>query len=128
MKTLTTGLLALALCAGFAAAHEGTHDGKAAGETRATLSGELVDMGCYLSHAGSGPKHAKCAKMCVLTGGQPLGLLTKDGSLYLIVGDHGDEKTFAAAKGLAGQDATLTGTLIKRGGLQALMVSKVETK
>ncbi|MDE2143832.1 MAG: hypothetical protein KGJ84_15595 [Elusimicrobia bacterium] len=35
--------------------------------------------------------------------------LTKDGSLYLVVGDHGDAKTFTAAKEMAGQDAKLAG-------------------
>ncbi|MFI5347430.1 MAG: hypothetical protein ACHQ51_13735 [Elusimicrobiota bacterium] len=126
MKTLCMAVLALALGAGLAAAHDGAHDEKAEAGAVTTLSGELVDMGCYLSHGGAGEKHAKCGKMCVMKGGQPLGLLTKDGALYLVVGDHGDEKSFAAAKEMAGENAKLTGKLLKKGGMQALMVSKVE--
>ena len=126
MNRLCMAVLALSLGAGFAAAHEGAHDEKAEAGGTTTLSGELVDMGCYLSHGGAGEKHAKCGKMCVMKGGQPLGLVTNDGALYLVVGDHGDEKTFTAAKEMAGGNAKLSGKLLKKGGMQALMVSKVE--
>lgn len=122
MNKVWMAVLALALCAGVAKAHED----KAETGAPTTISGELVDMGCYLSHGGSGPKHEKCSKMCVLKGGAPLGLLTKDGTLYLVVGSHEDEKPYAAAKELAGENAKLTGKLIKKGGTQALLVSKVE--
>ena len=45
-------------------------------------TGEVVDLACYVAHgdAGRGPDHAKCAKGCV-KGGQPMGLLTDDGTL-----------------------------------------------
>lgn len=122
-------IVALSLCAGFAAAHEGhQHDEKAEAAKAAsvtTLKGELVDLGCYLDHGTTGEKHGKCAKMCV-TGGAPMGLVTKAGDLYLVVGAHGQEKAFAAAKELAGENASLTGNLTKKGGLQAIMVTKAE--
>lgn len=123
MKGLWIAVVALALGAGFASAHEGHKDGKA--DMTKSVSGELVDLGCYLDHGGKGEKHAKCAKMCVKDG-EPLGLVTKKGDLYLVVGSHTTEKEFAAAKELAGEDATITGTLTKKGGLQAIIVSKVE--
>ena len=123
MNSLKIALTALALGAAAAGAHEG-HDHAAAGPAQ-TISGEIVDMACYMSGEERGPKHAKCAGMCV-TGGAPMGLLTKDGTLYLVVADHADEKPYEAAKKLAGGGATLTGTVTKKGGVQALIVDKTE--
>lgn len=130
MNKLWIAALALALGAGMARAHEGhdgmKHDEKAEGPAQ-TVSGELVDMACYLGHGSTGAKHEKCSKMCV-KGGAPLGVLTKDGQLYLVVVDHADETPYAAAKDLAGENAMLTGHVVKKGGLQALIVSKAEKR
>jgi hypothetical protein len=123
MKNVKIALLTLALGSGLAAAHEG-HGAAAAGAPQ-TISGELVDMVCYLSHGGAGEKHAKCAGMCV-TGGAPMGLLTKEGKLFLVVADHADEKPYGEAKALAGANARLTGQVVNKGGVQALIVQKVE--
>jgi type 1 fimbria pilin len=125
MKELKIAAFVLALAAGSAAAHEGHHhDAAAAGSTQ-TISGEIVDMACYMSGEEHGAKHAKCAGMCV-TGGAPMGLLTKDGGLYLVVADHADEKPYEEAKKLAGGDAKLSGKVTKKGGVQALIVNKTE--
>lgn len=125
MNKLWIAVVALTLGAGYAAAHEGHHDEKAEAAATTTVSGELVDMACYLGHGGMGEKHAKCAGACVL-GGAPMGVLTKDGALYLVVADHADEKPFVAAKAMAGSNAKLTGKIVKKGGLQAILVSKAE--
>ena len=98
--------------------------GAAAAPAKTTMSGELVDLGCYLGHGGAGAKHAQCAKMCVKNG-QPLGLVTK-GGLFLVVGGHEDEKPFNEAKEKAGENVKLTGKLIKKDGVQAILVEKVE--
>ncbi|MDD5305446.1 MAG: hypothetical protein PHS14_20290 [Elusimicrobia bacterium] len=90
-----------------------------------TITGELLDMSCFMMHEGKGAKHAKCAGACVL-GGAPLGLLTKDGKVLLVVGDHEDQKPFAEAKAMAGSNARITGKVITRGGLTAIIVSKAE--
>ena len=105
MNRLKIALVALALGAGNARAHEGHHHGAAAGPAQ-TISGEIVDMACYMSGEEHGAKHAKCAGMC-LTGGAPMGVLTKDGELYLVVANHADEKAYEEAKKLAGGDAKL---------------------
>lgn len=90
-----------------------------------TISGELLDMACYMMHEGKGKKHAKCAGACV-RGGAPLGVLTQDGKVYLVVGDHDDQKPFVEAKALAGFNAKITGTVFTRGGLTAIVVKKAE--
>ena len=82
-------------------------------------------MSCYMMHEGKGKKHAKCAGACVM-GGAPLGILTKDGEVLLVVGNHEDQKPYAEAKALAGSNAKITGTVFTRGGLTAVVVSKAE--
>ena len=122
MRQLTIAAIIAAVVAGSAWA-AGSHmdpSGKAE-----TISGELLDMSCYMMHEGKGPKHAKCAGACV-QGGAPLGLLTKDGKVLLVVGNHEDQKPFLEAKALAGLNAKLTGTVFTRGGLTAIIVSKAE--
>jgi len=122
MKKLISAALVAAAVAGTAFAAAPHMDPK--GKTE-TITGELLDMSCYMMHEGKGPKHAKCAGACV-TGGAPLGLLTKDGKVYLVVGNHEDQKPYAEAKAQAGGNAKLTGTVFTRGGLTAIVVSKVE--
>jgi hypothetical protein len=122
MNNFKIALVALALGAGGAFAHEGHEHGAASGPAQ-TISGEIVDMACYMGGEEHGAKHAKCAGMCV-TGGAPMGLLTKEGALYLVVANHADEKPYEAAKKLAGGAATLTGQVTKKGGVQALIVDK----
>ena len=122
MNTLRIALLASCLALPVLA-HEGEKHDEAKEKT--VVSGELVDMGCYMIHEGKGKKHAKCAGACV-TGGAPLGLLTKEGKLYLVVGDHDDQKPYVEAKVLAGSNAAISGTVITRGGLTAIVVKKAE--
>jgi hypothetical protein len=124
MNRLTLIVLSLSLSARIAAAHEGHHHAAKSGAA-VVVTGEIVDMACYMSGEEKGEKHAKCAGMCV-TGGAPMGLLTKDGALYLVVANHADEKPYGEAKALAGGNAKLTGTVSAKGGVQALIVTKTE--
>ncbi|MBA2585165.1 MAG: hypothetical protein H0U99_01615 [Chthoniobacterales bacterium] len=84
-------LVAAALFAVYPAiAHEGHHDGDkedlAGGDTR-KVSGEVIDMACYIDHGATGEKHADCAKKCI-TSGLPVGLKADDGKTYLLIGEH----------------------------------------
>lgn len=122
MKKMTIAAMLAVCVAGSAWAAKGHMDPAGKAET---ISGELLDMSCYMMHEGKGKKHAKCAAACV-AGGAPVGLLTKDGKVYLVVGNHEDEKPYVEAKALVGGDAKLTGTVYTRGGLTAIIVSKAE--
>src|SRR5687768_4961727 len=102
MKKLSLFVAAVVLSAGWAAAGGKHEHGKSAAKT-ASFTGEIVDLNCYMGHETAGEKHADCAKMCV-KGGAPMGLKAGN-DLYLLVGDHGAEKAFAAAKELAGGKA-----------------------
>lgn len=85
-------LIAIAAAAVFAAspliAHDG-HDDKeklASGETR-KVTGEVIDMACYIDHGATGEKHADCAKKCI-TSGLPVGIKGDDGKTYMLIGEH----------------------------------------
>jgi hypothetical protein len=90
-----------------------------------TLQGEILDLGCYLAHNGKGPDHAMCAQMCVKNG-QPMGLLTADGSVYILTADHEDSKPFGQAKEFAGQKVEIRGAVGTNGGLKGLTVLAVK--
>jgi hypothetical protein len=87
-------IIAMAAAALFAAspaiAHEGHEHGQkdelASGETK-KMTGEVIDMACYIDHNASGEKHADCAKKCIASG-LPVGLKADDGKTYLLIGEH----------------------------------------
>lgn len=114
MKRLTILLCAVALVAvgflGTAHAEEGT------------WTGEITDLACYVNQGAKGADHADCAKACV-KGGQPMGLLTDDGTLVLLAADHKDGAPYEALKDLAGQKAQVIGELAERDGMKIVTVT-----
>ena len=90
-----------------------------------TVQGEILDMACFVSHEGQGPKHAACAAKC-LKDGQPMGLLAKDGTVYLLLGDHQDISAFNKAKELAAKNVEITGEPSSRNGIKAITVTSVK--
>jgi hypothetical protein len=50
---------------------------------RERVSGEVVDVSCYLQLGKHGAAHVACATKCA-TNGQPIGLLTSAGTLYFL--------------------------------------------
>ena len=67
--------------------HEhGEQDELAFGETK-KISGEVIDMACYVDDNATGEKHTDCAKKCI-TSGLPVGLKADDGKTYLLIGEH----------------------------------------
>jgi len=109
-------VLLSAITASFAFA-AGTHEG-----TVKTLTGELVDTGCYLGHAAKGEKHISCASKC-LASGMPMGLLTADGTLYLITLNHENHDPYNKLKGMAGKNVKVTGTVMTRSGMKGIDVT-----
>lgn len=103
---------------GEAKAHD-AHDGEM------TLRGEILDMACYVAHEAKGPDHAACAKRCV-KGGQPMGLLADDGTVYLLYANHEDGSAFEATKEHAGETVEITGVAATQGGIRGLEVTSVK--
>jgi hypothetical protein len=97
----------------------------AAAPKSVTIKGEIVDTGCFLSHGARGEKHAGCANKCIANG-MPMGLLTSDGTLYLLTLDHENADPYNEAKGLAAKTVEVSGMLLARNGMKAIDVTSVK--
>ena len=95
-----------------------------------TISGEVVDVSCYLAHGakGMGEEHKACAETCAKAG-SPLGILTKEGTLYVSVmpDDHSAGPAAKLMDHIAHQ-VEATGVVRKKGGVNGMMITKVEMK
>jgi len=90
-----------------------------------TVQGEILDLACYVAHQAKGPDHAGCAKTCV-KGGQPMGLLAADGTVYLLYANHKDGSAFEAAKEYAGQKVEINGVAANQAGIKGIEVNGVK--
>src|SRR5512141_883190 len=88
-----------------------------------TVKGEVVDLMCYLDHGAKGEQHASCAKKCIESGG-PVGLLTADNQLYLVIGEHAPMNSKLAP--LAAKTITVKGTVVERNGMKMIQNAQVE--
>ncbi len=66
-------------------------DGKPLPGKVVTVVGEIVDYSCYLQLGKHGTKHRDCGQKCVRNG-MPVGLLQKDGTLYLLIDEEHDQR------------------------------------
>ncbi len=85
-------------------------------------TGEVVDLACYVAQGAKGAEHAGCAKTCVKNG-QPMGLLTDDGTLVLLAADHKNGDAYEMLKDLAGEKASVMGTLAEKDGMKVVTVT-----
>ncbi len=93
-----------------------------------SLTGEVIDAACYLAHGrkGAGPGHRRCADECINKKNLPIGLLTPDDKVVLLVPDHGNEAPYEELKKHASETVTVEGKRVERGGLPAVIVSAVK--
>lgn len=54
-----------------------------------TITGEILDFSCYMQIGKHGEKHRACAQKCFKQG-QPIGLLAKDGTMYMLFEEEHD--------------------------------------
>ncbi len=66
-------------------------DGKPLDAKPVSLVGEIIDLSCYLQVGKHGDKHRGCGQKCVANG-QPVGLLTADGSVYMLIDEEHDAR------------------------------------
>jgi hypothetical protein len=83
--------------------------------------GEILDMACYIGRGARGPSHKRCAQKCA-EHNMPLGVLTDDGTVYLLYPKHGAEDDFETVKQLAGTKAKITGKSHDKDGLKGFEV------
>jgi len=86
-----------------------------------TVTGEVVDTGCYLGHASKGASHASCATMCI-NQGMPMGVLTQKGVLYLVTMNHDNPDAYNKLKGMAGKNVAVTGHVYSRSGMTGIEI------
>jgi len=81
--------LALVLIAGWGLGRLTTHSVVPLATTwvAGTVTGEVIDVACYFDDGASGPSHAACARRCIESG-LPVGLKTKDGKVYVLIGEQ----------------------------------------
>jgi hypothetical protein len=103
-------------------------DGKTNPATIKTVTGEIVDFSCYLQIGKHGDKHRSCAQKC-FQNGQPIGLLTSTGTLYMLMEEEHDPRRDGmgifrqAAIDHAGHVMEVTGTESSVNGFNALYVT-----
>ena len=110
-----------------ALAHDPAEHGKenlSAGAAK-TVTGEIVDMMCYIDHNAVGDKHGQsCGAKCIKNGG-PVGII-ENGKAYLVVGEHKPMNDELADS--CGKTITLKGKLAERGGVAMLENSEIVKK
>ena len=111
----------------FALAHDPSEHGKenlSAGAEK-SVTGEIVDMMCYVDHNAIGEEHGKtCGAKCI-RGGGPVGIVS-DGKAYLVVGEHKPMNDQLAE--YCGKTVTLKGKTAERGGIAMLENAEIVKK
>jgi len=102
-------------------------DGKPNEAKMVTMVGEIVDFSCYLQIGKHGEKHRSCGQKC-FTAGQPIGLLTENGALYMLMEEEHDLRRDGltdfrkAAIEHAAHIMEVSGTLSQHAGIKAIYV------
>jgi len=130
-RTLKT-IFAVIVVASFATAplalaHDPAEHGKenlSAGAEK-SVTGEIVDMMCYVDHNAVGETHGQsCGAKCI-KGGGPVGIVS-EGKAYLVVGEHKPMNDQLAE--YCGKTVTLKGKAADRGGIAMLENAEIVKK
>jgi hypothetical protein len=117
-----TFIAALAF-APMAIAQEHEHGSDAAASKEVT--GEVVDMMCYVDHNAMGEKHGQsCGAKCIRSGG-PVGIVS-EGKAYLVVGEHKPMNDQLAE--YCGKTITVKGKMAERGGIAMIENAEIVKK
>jgi hypothetical protein len=89
------------------------------------VTGEVVDIMCYVDHNAVGEKHGQsCGAKCIKSGG-PVGIV-RDGKAYLVVGEHKPMNDQLAD--YCGKTITLKGKMAERGGIAMIENAEIVKK
>jgi len=120
---VTATFIAALACAPLAIAQEHEHGDDAAASKEVT--GEVVDMMCYVDHNAVGEKHGQsCGAKCIKSGG-PVGIVSED-KAYLVVGEHKPINEQLAE--YCGKTITVKGKLAERGGIAMIENAEIVKK
>jgi len=93
-----------------------------------TITGELVEVSCYLQLGKKGEAHIPCGRDCIKHG-QPAGILDKKGKLTVLFVEEHDPRRMGEIDikdklaDLVAKQVTATGMLTQKDGYAALYVS-----
>ena len=96
-----------------------------------TVTGEVVDVSCFLQLGKRGEAHVACGSKCIANG-QPIGLVDADGDLYIVMAEEhhprrdGQVELKTVLGPLLAKTVTLTGMTVTMGGSRALFVQAAE--
>jgi len=93
------------------------------GAQEIVVTGEVLDMTCYIAYNLSGPDHAECARVCIRSG-EPAGIKTRDGKVYLLTGEPGHSVNAELAD-YAAKVVTIKGRPGMRDGFAQLQVEEI---
>ena len=128
-KTFTR-IFAVVVIASFATAplalaHDPAEHAKGDAAAEKSVTGEIVDMMCYVDHNAMGGDHGQsCGAKCIKNGG-PVGIV-ENGKAYLVVGEHKPINDELADS--CGKTITLKGKFVERGGIALLENAEVVKK
>jgi hypothetical protein len=94
-----------------------------AGAQEILVTGEVLDMTCYIASNLSGPDHAECARICIRNG-LPAGIKAQDGKVYLLTGEPGHSVNTELAD-YAAKIVTIKGRQTVRDGFAQLQVEEI---
>lgn len=89
-----------------------------------TVSGEAVDLWCYLEGGDRGAAKKACATSCAKAG-NAIGVIDAKGNLYLAAGLKDHQPAQALLVDRMNEQVTVTGTLVRKGGVQMIYIESV---
>jgi hypothetical protein len=120
MPTLLVAILTTALAAIFTTA---SPIAQPRGE-RLTVTGEVVEMWCYLEAGDRGAAKKACATACAKVG-NPIALVDDKGELYLLAGLKSHQAAQELLLDKMSERVTVTGTLVKNPNARMIYIESV---
>lgn len=90
-----------------------------------SITGEVVDLACYMGMGKSGASHAQCAIKCAKMG-IPFGIKTDDGIYVVLFGNKKAKAEYDKIGNQGGKTITVKGMKFEKDGLKAIVVGPAE--
>jgi hypothetical protein len=91
---------------------------------RLTVTGEVVEMWCYLEAGDRGAAKKACATACAKAG-NPIALVDDKGGVYLLAGLKSHQPAQELLLDMMSERVTVTGTLVKNPHAQMIYIESV---
>lgn len=91
---------------------------------RVTVTGEVVEMWCYLEAGDRGAAKKACATECAKAG-NPIALVDDKGQLFVLAGLKSHQPAQELLLDKMSESVTITGTLVKNANTQMIYIESV---